>query len=94
LGGAIVINFGFQELLAGIQAVYNPSYNLALNEAIIFAGAGLGSVAAGAAEFAAEAPEGLGLVGQTILGAVVSLPGDILDAAELAAPGGAGLSCQ
>lgn len=93
-GAAIVINFGFQELLAGIQAVYNPSYNLALNEAIIFAGAGLGSLAAGAAEFAAEAPEGLGLVGQTILGAVVSLPGDILDAAELAAPGGAGISCQ
>jgi RHS repeat-associated protein len=93
-GAAIVINFGFQELLAGIQVVYNPNYNLALNEAIIFAGAGLGSVAAGAAEFAAEAPEDLGLVGQTLLGAVVSLPGDILDAAELAAPGGAAISCQ
>ncbi len=78
---AFVANLGVQQLLAADQAVYNPNYNLGLNEAALFAGAGLGAVG-----ISGVAGSELSYLGRLALGGAVSSPQFFLDAAELLSP--------
>ena len=78
---AFVANLGVQQLLAADQAVYNPNYNIGLNEAVLFAGAGLGAVG-----ISGVAGSELSYLGRLALGGAVGSPQFFLDAAELLSP--------
>jgi RHS repeat-associated protein len=79
--GFLVGNFVAQQLLAADQAVYNPNYQLGLNEAAIFAGTGLGATG-----LAAVANAGLEGLGRIALAGGIGYPQWLLDAAQLLSP--------
>jgi RHS repeat-associated protein len=87
---ALGANFGLQGLLAADQALYSSNYNLGLNEAIIFAGTGLG--ATGLLAVANSELEGLARVA---LGGVIASPQLLLDSVQGLSPEEVALvSCQ
>lgn len=90
-GPALVANFIAQQALAAIQAHYNPNYNLGFNEAAIFAGAGLGTLGAGAVDLAK-----LRLIGRLALGGSIAAPQWLLNLFQLMSPeeAAAFLGCQ
>ena len=73
LGG----NFVAQEFLVADQAIYNPNYALAPNEAAILAGTGLGATALGAV-----AGSELQGAGRALLAGSMEIPQFLLDAAQ------------
>jgi len=91
-GLVILTNFLAQQALAADQAAYDPNYDWAANEAAILAGTGLGPSGLGAV-----VNSELGVIGKAALGAAVSSPGWLLDAADGLSPEAAQaglLSCQ
>ena len=80
-GVALAGNFFAQQALAADQAIYTPNYQLGLNEAVIFAGAGLGVTGLSAVGFS-----GLEGLGRVALAGSISFPQLLLNAAELLSP--------
>ena len=80
-GPALVVNFVLPQALAADQALYNPNYNFGLNEAAIFAGLGLGTLAAGAGELS-----DLGALRRAVLGGGMALPQWLLNLFQLMTP--------
>jgi RHS repeat-associated protein len=80
-GTALITNFVAQQILAFVQAHYNPNYNLGLNEAAIFGGAGLGMLGAGAVDLA-----NLRLIGRLALGGSIAMPQWLLNLFQLMSP--------
>jgi RHS repeat-associated protein len=80
-GPVLLTNFVLQQILAGIQARYNPNYNLGLNELAIIGGTALGALGAGAVDLAK-----LRLIGRLALGGSIAAPQWLLNLFQLMSP--------